>query len=139
MVKRISNQAREEIVARLERGLSVLAAAAEMNVSRTTVSRIRQTLEWSLPCVKSGGPSALGEQERKRVVKWLESGVCSQAVDGVARAQEALGVTVTTFVIRSALKEHGFRACARIKKPLISQRNRKAMDGFYVQALRRHS
>ena len=126
---------RKGIVAALKRQLSVRAVAAQIKVGVGTVGRIRRAIKEALPPTKNGRPRVLTDQQSARVAKWFESGVCTQAVDGVALVQEVFQIDVSPYVIHRALKENGFQAYVRTKKPFISKKNRKARMGF----VKRHS
>jgi len=113
----------------IQTGLSCRMVMTKTGISKSSVSRIRRTLQ-EVPFISKGGrPKKLNPRDVRTCVR----AICNGAKSAKSIAQQLrtdFDIICTAQTVRRALLSEGFQAKKKIKKPAISEKNRKARLAF---------
>lgn len=129
-MKNLSPSIHQNILSALNSGRSYRQIAREIGISKTSVQRIANSHSGYTPRNTPGRPKGLSIQDRRRVVRLVTSGQADTAPE-VAKTLSSEGVaTVNPETVRRVLREEGFRAAPKTKKPLLLKRHQRARLEF---------
>jgi transposase len=129
-MKDISNSVRESIIVHLRNGLSVRQTASKVGVGKTTVSKVRQTIDLDPFASSFGRPRILSIRTKRKMVRLLQSGEADTAEGLRKKLKTEEDITVSSDTIRRALKEQGLKAFVKPKKPKLLNRHKKQRLDF---------
>lgn len=124
MSPKLDRQVFKNIIARLNEGESSRAIASALNVSKTSVLRARNELALETP-EKTGAPRRFSEREEREVINLFRRKEAKTAVQAAKIISERLNKKVCAQTVRRCLQKHNFAARKKIKKPSISEKNRR--------------
>ncbi|KAE8214828.1 hypothetical protein CF319_g9065 [Tilletia indica] len=110
----------------LKAGLSLRAIARTRGVSKSWVGNLRSQLENLPPPPPSGRPPVLSPQDRRRITRPIVSGRLENAVEVHREFTRSDGRKCSATTVRRVLKDAGFKARVKKKKPAITDAHAKA-------------
>ena len=126
--KNISFNLRQLVIFHREKGKSYRQIAAILDLKKSTVADIvnryknEDRIE-SLP--QSGRRKIINEREKRKIIRKVKENPRLSASTLAAEFREESGKNVSTQTVRRLLKEDGYNGRVAIKKPYISEINRK--------------
>lgn len=124
-MKKIPNQKYNSVISQLRTGYSVRQVARKLSVSPATVSRIRMKCLPTLCKQPAGRPRILSTRDKNDIKRKLLTGLLRTGTKVHKHLIEYGKVISYRSVLRN-LREIGFQAKKRVKKPFLSQKHRKA-------------
>lgn len=121
----INNTVHKEIEALINQGLSTRAIASRLHLSHMTVSRVRNTYNPAIPRSAGGRPPKLTDSAKRRIARLVGSGAVETASQARDVLRNTMQVQVSSLTIRRALRQQGFRAVVKVKKPKLQPHHRK--------------
>jgi transposase len=123
MMKPISREKEANIVALLIKGKSTREVAKSLGFSQSIVNRMRRKHCSSLELPQRGRREILTTSEKRLAVRLVIVGGLETAVEAakVLRVNREVGFCDNT--LQNALRDAGSRACEKIPKPSLSQKN----------------
>ncbi|KAG8917394.1 hypothetical protein FRC01_002479 [Tulasnella sp. 417] len=125
-MKPISAATINNILTLIDNGHSNRAIAAQMNVSSGKVSDIRTKYRPNMERSKGGRPPILSEAEKRLAGRTLMAGKAQTAVQLKKIIATATGKDPSPQTIRRGLKDEGFESLHKVKKPLLTEKHRRA-------------
>jgi transposase len=101
-----------------------------LDVGKSTVSRIHQKQEQSLPKPSAGRPKMLSRQDRHKIVMAIKTGRCKTAVEVQKEFKTSFDINLTSQTIRGVLKDAGLVAKKKVKKPKLTKKHIKQCLDF---------
>lgn len=128
-MKSISEETHNKIVSLLDNGLSSHKIAAQLNIGRATVDRVREKSRPNIKKSRGGRPAKLTETDKRRLVRTITSGKTDNAAQLSRELKETTNIVLSTQTVRRALKEAGLKAATKKKKPQLLPRHiRQRLD-----------
>lgn len=124
-MKSTSQDKVNSIIMNLNNGLSYREIAKIMNVSHVAIHKIVKKNKIDSPTNKGGRPAKLNSVMKRNICRNILSGKCDNATQAAKLIQEYHEINVSPQTIRNVLKEGGFKAKHKVKKPAISKKNQK--------------
>lgn len=121
-----SSDSKNTIIKHLKDGLSTRAIAEISGMSKSTISNIRKGLNETLPKPKSGAKPKLTTRDKRVLVSLITNQQAKTATEAAKLINESLDKSVSRYTASRALKQAGLQAKKKVKKPMISEKNRKA-------------
>jgi transposase len=128
-MRALSLDTQYSIISLLRDGKSCRTIAQKLGISRTSVSRLRLSLDIPLPITKNGRPRKLTQWDSRYLRRQILSGVA----DNAAQLKRKLQLPVSTQTVRNTLKRAGLRSHVKKKRPLLSRAHRKARLVFALR------
>ena len=130
---KVSPLKKARIAALLSTGHSTRDIARREGVSQSTVSRLRHNEGadrgyQDLP--RSGRPRLFTDRHERLITRMVTSGKCQTAVDVQSCLREEYNIRVSCNTIRRVLKRNGLVARVKVKKPSLSDEQRRDRRGF---------
>lgn len=125
-MRAITADKEKHIIHLLKEGHSVRQVASQVNVSAATVGRTAKRCLQERIMGKPGRPHILSDTDKRKIVRDISSGKSNTAVEVSAKLAQDHGMSVSPKTVSRALKESGFRAAPKVKKPLLSVRHHQA-------------
>ena len=129
-MKPISKFQRKLIEKSLIDGRSTREIAFQLNISQSTVQRVKNECKISLKINKGGQPRKMSAQDTRRVIRYLGSGEASSASKATVLLRGDTGKSVSKWTVQRALHQSKFVAVEKKKKPLLSKKNIRARLDF---------
>ena len=133
LMKAISPLKREQAISLLQNGLSNRNVASKTGLSKSTISRIAQEIEIDKENLKGGCPSKLSPADQRRIMHQITSGQLDNAVQATNYINNINQYNVSSSTVRRALKQSGFKAVVKAKRPLLKAQHRKARLSFALK------
>jgi transposase len=130
IMRPLSADIRDRILAHIDHGLSDRKVAAVVGVSRSSVQKIRKQHRSNVCAANRGRPASLSVQNKRHLVRLVTSGKLDTAVSANHQLQADLGVFVSDDTVRRMLMEAGLAASAKVAKPMLSRKNVAARLAF---------
>jgi transposase len=128
-MKSLSTDTRNSIVQMTSNGVSSRKIAAQLNISHTSVNRIRKQVIPDVPKPASGRPAKLTATDKRGLVRMITSGKADNAVQITRELKNGTNIEVGTSTVRRVLKEAGLTAVVKQKKPRLLPRHiRQRLD-----------
>jgi transposase len=128
-MKSLSTDTRNSIVQMTSNGVSSRKIAAQLNISHTSVNRIRKKVIPDVPKPASGRPAKLTATDKRGLVRMITSGKADNAVQITRELKNGTNIGVGTSTVRRVLKEAGLTAVVKQKKPRLLPRHiRQRLD-----------
>lgn len=126
--KNVSFDLRQLVIFHREKGNSYRQIAAILNLKKSTVADIvnrykNENRIESLP--QSGRPKIISEREKRVIIRKVKKNPRLSAPILTAELREESGKNISPQTVRRVLKEAGYNGRVAIKKPYISETNRK--------------
>ena len=123
-MRKIKNKKKMEIISHLRQGSSTREIAVLCNVSKSTVSRIRNSESIEVPKQPGGRKRLITGRMKRNLIRLFTTGKVSNSVQAknVLRNDYYLNVSCST--IRRTLKRSGMKAYTKKKKPWLSTLHR---------------
>lgn len=121
----------KKVVELLDTGKSTRQIEKELDIGKSTVSRIRQSLSESPKVPKSGRPCKLSDREKHETAKWLKMGkvlTASQACNQLNQLRDTQTNpkrSVSCQTVRNVIKEQGLVAKKKVPKPKLTAKHIK--------------
>jgi transposase len=129
VMKRISEQVRQDIISLLDTGLTSRKIAEQVGVSHTMVNIVRRTTKPGIPKPRAGRAAKLSVGDKRWLVRMITSGKVDTATKLVQELRNTKGMEINAETVRRALKETGLKAAHKQKKPrLLPKHRRQRMD-----------
>lgn len=93
--------------------------------SLSTVSRIAKEVAPHRARARGGRPQKLTSHDRRSVVTSIATGRAANAVQAAQRINRTISSSICTQTVRNILKEEGFTAVVKKKKPMLKTQHRK--------------
>lgn len=116
VLRNISNQ--------LNYGLSSRAIARRLSVGKSSVNRYRESSA-STDRNKGGAPQKLIPSQKQAALLLITRGKAKTAVEAARVINEGLDKKVSVQTVRRALRELGYDAKKKVKKPALTLRHRQ--------------
>jgi transposase len=113
VMRRISEDTRNSILALLDSGLSSREVGARLGVSHMTVSRVRAEARPDAPKSRGGQPAKLTAVDKRRLVRMVTSAKADNAVQATRQLRDITNVDCSVYTVRRALKEAGLKAASK--------------------------
>ena len=120
-MKPISQHLTAQILSLLDQGLSLRQTASTTGVHYSTVSRLCQEHCPTLQKLSAGRPSKLTPTALRHATRFISSGKANTAVNIAKTLQRTYSGSVSVETVRRGLKKTGFKAVAKLKRPLLSK------------------
>jgi hypothetical protein len=104
--------------------------AERLSISVATAIRVRKEHFPGLDKPKGGRPPSLSEQDKRKMVRQLTSGKFDTAVEVRKDLVENRRKPLSVDTVRRALKDSGLKSRAKVKKPALSRKHRRARLEF---------
>ena len=122
-MKLISRESEVNIVALLIKGKSTREVTKSLGFSQSTVNRVRRKCCSSLELPQRGRREILTPSERRLAVRLVTIGGLETAFKATKVLRLDREVGLCDNILRNALRNVGLRACEKISKPCLSQKN----------------
>jgi transposase len=132
-MKAISPLKREQAISLLQKGLSNRKVASITGLSQATISRIAQETEVDKENLNGGHPSKLSPADQRRIMHKITSGQLDNAVQATHYINSINKYDVSPSTVRRTLKQHGFKAVVKAKRPMLKAQHRKARLNFALK------
>lgn len=109
---------------RLSKGESSRSIGRSLGIGKTTVCNIRKNLNIENK-PKNGAPSKLTERDRREIKSLILRGTAKSAVHAANIINQTLPAPISPELVRNVLRKSDLVAKKKIKKPAISEKNRK--------------
>ena len=129
-MKQVSQQVIAEVVYLLHNGHSYTQIAAQLQLSKTSICRIKQRYLPDLAHSKGGRPKLLDERKVRMMVRQITSGQLDTAVDVAKRVKQVEDTEISADTVRRALKKAGMKAAVKQKKPFLRPQHIRARLAF---------
>jgi transposase len=129
-MKAISQQKKLDILAALDKGLSLRNIAQRMSVGYGTVRRVSKRERRNRFMSNGGRPKAISKALSRVCIRSIASGQANTTVDVQQQLAKDYDVHVTSETVRNLLKKNGLKARVKAKKPFLSQRHRRLRLDF---------
>jgi transposase len=120
----ISDQKMSQIIVSLKAGIKPQKIADDINVSVTTVKRIRRKIFPTISAYNAGRPRALSDRNVSYMMHLITSGKAISSVD-LKHSLKSNNISVSTSTIRRMLKMEGMAAITVKPKPYLSPRHKR--------------
>jgi transposase len=125
-MRSITTQQRNDIISKLQSGLSVREVAEQIQVGRTTVNKVSKEFLNDRNKSKGGRPRKLTEADKRYCVHKVTRGRKDNAVQVKNEMIQDIGVNVSAQTVRRALQSRGMGSLPKEKKPALKEKNRIA-------------
>ena len=122
----ISPSLQETITSLLLSGHSVRQVVKKTNVGNSTIGRISKKALPKGENIKTGRPSKLSPQDKRRIVHKIQSGQLENAQQAAEFINSVNPNPVSAQTVRRALREAGMKAVVKKKVPKLSWAHRRA-------------
>jgi transposase len=129
-MRKLSQATHSGVITRLRIGQPSRAIAEELEISKTSVLRIRNEAGIRTQVVKQGRPRIFTERDRRHLIRLIVSGKADTATDLQKHIEAHMNIIASPDTIRRALKTEGMVSAVKRKKPLLSHRHFKARLDF---------
>ena len=126
----ISPGKRRQVVAELRKGKSCRQVMSDIGVSKSTVSRIRRTLDNFSSISKGGRPKKLSPRDTRSCFRAVTVDAVKSAGTVARQLDIDYGIKCSAQTVRRALKSLGLKAKKKIIKPALSAKNKKERLAF---------
>lgn len=123
-MKKLSSKKREEIIAKLKQGLSTREIALICGVSRSSVSRLRNSATILPPKQVGGRPRAISGRMVRNVIRLFTTGQVTNTVQARKVLKRDYYMRVSCSTIRRTLRRAGIKAYTKKKKPWLNRVHR---------------
>jgi transposase len=120
------------ILSLLDSGYTGYQISSKTGLSTSTISRIRSKHCSSLPKASGGRPLKLSENDLRYATRLIGTGKAENAVQIAKSLQELTNQSLSAQTVRNRMKEMGMKAVVKKKRPLLSQKHRRARLDFAV-------
>jgi transposase len=125
-MKKISNEAIQQIILLLMSGLDGRKVAEKIGVSHASVYRIRMKHVPELETSVGGRPEKLTARARRTLTRIVTSGRADTAAKAAQTLQNELALGIGASTCRRTLRKEGLRAKIKRRKPMLRKRHIKA-------------
>ena len=132
-MRRINNSVRNNVISMLSNNVSSRKIAKCTGVSRTYVDNLRKEVFPEKEVSKGGRPAKLSAEDKRACVRMSTVGGLDNAVQVANQLNQRVGVRVSPKTVYRTLKAAGLSAVAKVKKPRIDERMRRARLRFAKQ------
>lgn len=126
-MRQISDEKKLLIKQKLLDGATISEVSNALNISKSTVQKYKVLSSLDLPFNRGGRCSKLSQRDENLILRKILKGEVDTATE-LARSFSSFNVSPQT--IRRVLKKAGLKAAAKVKKPLLSKKHRKARLDF---------
>lgn len=126
----IPSSQRNTIRQLLSQGYSNRDIERKIGVGKSTVSRLAKEYQTDKENLVGGRPRKLTSTDRWAVLTMVRTGKAGTAVEATKCINDAISQPVSTQTIRNVLKEDGYKAYVKKKRPFLSSCHRKARLQF---------
>jgi len=116
---------RATVISLLHEDYSVRQIQSQTGIGKSTIGRIKQEAKLDKENNKGGRPSKLSLRDKNSIIRQITTGKLDNAVQAAKFINSILPNPVCTQTVRNALKEGGFRAIIKKKRPLLKRRHRE--------------
>ena len=131
--RRLSTEERLMVVLKVKQGLSYRTLAKQMKINFITVSSIVRKYAYTKTVADmklEGRPKKITKKEDRTLVRLSLSNRRLTSFDLKSKLQGNYNITLAARTIRKRLQDAGLRGCIAAKKPLLTDRHRKARLAF---------
>ena len=129
-MKTFSKSIHNQVKSLLESGLSIRDVAAQLQVSKLFVGKLRRSLTSLQMTLYNGRPRLFTARLERKIARQAESGKSLTAVDVKNDLESTTLAIVSSNTVRRSLKRSGLHARIRKKKPLLRSQHRAARLAF---------
>lgn len=129
-MRQLSTGVRQDIIAQLTQGKSAREVAENLNMSKSTVGRLRKQYLADQKVQKGGRPAKLSQPTKRFCVRAATSKGLDTAVAVTKMLENDLEIKVNEHTVRRALQEAGLKAREKVSKPFLSAKNVKTRLQF---------
>lgn len=129
-MKHLSKEIDKKVVNLLKNGLTYREIALNLSISLGTVHNIAKKFNCARYNLKGGRPKKLSENTKRSIIRKITSGKWDNAVEASKNLKNDANIDVCPQTIRNVLKSMGLRSRYKVKKPMISLKNRKERMEF---------
>jgi len=122
-MKSISNIQSKDIIQSLENGMSIREVANKCSVSKSTVQRIRSTLNIPSNISSSGRKSKLSPQNKRYCIRSITSGQAKSTNELSKTLLSEFSINVNRSTVSRILHSCGLKSAEMSKKPKLSPKN----------------
>jgi transposase len=124
-MKPITDQQKRDIIAAFGRNQSLRSVSRCMNIGYGTVWSVVDKAGLNVPGRKTGRPSTKSEISKRRAIRAITSGKANSAVDVQKMHAVDVNIKISAQAVRKMIKDAGLKAAHRLKKPLLTSRDRR--------------
>jgi len=132
-MKAISPLKREHAISLVKNGLSNRNVTSMTGLSKYTISIIAQEMDIDKENLKGRCPSKLSPTDQRRIIHQITSGKLDNAVQATYYINSINQNHVSSKTVIRTLKQHGFKAVVKAKRPLLKAQHRKARLSFALK------
>lgn len=133
IMRAISSANHDKVISLLLAGYSSRDVQSQTGLGKSTVNRIKQTLEIEKENLKGGRPSKLSPADRRRITHKITTGHLDTAVQATHYINSVIPHPVCPQTVRNVLKQEDFRAMVKPKKPKLTLAHRKRRMEFALK------
>lgn len=129
-MKQLTNDVKQNVINLLKKGASYQEISSGLGISIGSVHNISKKFNCRPQQVKNGRPAKMSEITKRLVIRNMAIGKWDNAVEASKKLAQEAGINVSSQTVRNLLKSEGFRSRYKVKKPMISLKNRKKRMEF---------
>ena len=129
-MKHISEETYNSIISLLDNNFSSRQIATQLCVSHTTVNTVRAQARPDIQKQQAGRPAKLTATDKRRIVRLINSGKVSTAVQLTKELKDTTAIEVGVDTVRRALKDAGMKALSKKKKPRLLPKHIREHHNF---------
>jgi len=115
----------KNVIKDLEDGLSYRDISKKRNISIGEISKICRKHNVKSSKNKGGRPHKINEISARYICRNITSGKCDTANQIARMLEQSVDIVVSPQTVRNVLKQKGFKAKFKTKKPAISAKNKR--------------
>lgn len=129
-MKSIPSDKLDNVISLLGKGKSSRVIQSRTGVGKSKVAQIAQEVYPDKENLKGGRPTKLSAADQRAISLDIQPGKAANAVEATQHINSTLSEPVSTQTVRNLLKDDGFQAVVKKKKPFLSKQHREARLKF---------
>ena len=129
-MKQISEDKKKNVRTLLEKKIPYREIQERTGVSIGSISRIRNSMQNAPERDRGGRPSKLTSRNIRKICKVADASKTDNVTQIASVVKPQLGIDISNQTIRRALKQSGYKASLKKKKPLLTARQKKQRLDF---------
>jgi transposase len=109
------------VISLLQEGYSLHQIQSKTGLGKSTIGRIKKTVDEDKENNKGGRPSKLSTRDKQAIIRQITTGKLDNAVQATHYINNILSSPVTPQTVRNALKENNLRSVVKQKRPLLKK------------------